>query len=87
MWGSARLIFARARVQVGRDAGSGDYRGLVEAESVPFEAREGYVTTSSKDIIGSEQGLIDDPVLGQGRDPLAPSQDVITDEGDIVVPV
>ena len=36
---------------------------------------------------GSEQGLIDDPVLGQGRDPLAPLQDVITDEGDIVVPV
>jgi hypothetical protein len=22
--------------------------------------------------LGSEQGLIDDPVLGQGRDPLAP---------------
>jgi hypothetical protein len=35
--------------------------------------------------LGSEQGLIDDPVLGQGRDPLAPLQDVITDEGDIVV--
>jgi hypothetical protein len=32
--------------------------------------------------LGSEQGL-----LGQGRDPLAPLQDVITDEGDIVVPV
>jgi hypothetical protein len=37
--------------------------------------------------LGSEQGLIDDPVLGQGRDPLAPLQDVITDEGDIVLPV
>jgi Phage tail tube protein len=37
--------------------------------------------------LDSEQGLIDDPVLGQGRDPLAPLQDVITDEGDIVVPV
>jgi hypothetical protein len=35
--------------------------------------------------LGSEQGLIDDPVLGQGRDPLAPLQDVINDEGDIVV--
>jgi hypothetical protein len=33
--------------------------------------------------LGSEQGLIDDPVLGQGRDPLAPLQDVINDEGDI----
>jgi hypothetical protein len=37
--------------------------------------------------LGSEQGLIDDPVLGQGRDPLAPLQDLINDEGDIVVPV
>lgn len=37
--------------------------------------------------LGSEQGLIDDPVLGYGRDPLPPFQDVITDEGDIVVPV
>jgi len=37
--------------------------------------------------LGSEQGLIDDPVLGQGRDPLAPLRDVINDEGDIVVPV
>jgi hypothetical protein len=37
--------------------------------------------------LGSEQRLIEDPVLGQGRDPLAPLQDVITDEGDIVVPV
>jgi hypothetical protein len=37
--------------------------------------------------LGSEQGLIDDPVLGQGRDPQAPLQDVINDEGDVVVPV
>jgi Phage tail tube protein len=31
--------------------------------------------------LGSEQGLIDDPVLGQGRDPLAPLQDVKTSVG------
>ncbi|MCW5700087.1 MAG: hypothetical protein KIT00_09615, partial [Rhodospirillales bacterium] len=37
--------------------------------------------------LGSEQGLIDDPVLGYGRDPRAPLQDVVNDEGDIVVPV
>jgi len=37
--------------------------------------------------LGSEQGLIDDPVLGQGRDPLSPLRDVINDEGDIVIPV
>jgi hypothetical protein len=36
--------------------------------------------------LGSEQGLIDDPVLGHGRDPLAPLHEVINDEGDIVVP-
>ncbi len=38
-------------------------------------------------MLGAEQGLIDDPVLGQGRDPYAPLQDVIMDEGEIVVPV
>ena len=37
--------------------------------------------------LGSEQGLIDDPVLGQGRDPYVPLQDAIMDEGEIVVPV
>lgn len=37
--------------------------------------------------LGAEQGLIDDPVLGQGRDPLAPLRDAITDDGDLVVPV
>ncbi len=37
--------------------------------------------------LGSEQGLIDDPVLGQGRDPLAPLQDVINDEGEVVAPL
>ncbi|MCP4541401.1 MAG: hypothetical protein GY832_30090 [Chloroflexi bacterium] len=37
--------------------------------------------------LGSEQNLIADPVLGQGRDPMAPLQDVINDEGDITVPV
>lgn len=37
--------------------------------------------------LGSEQGLIDDPVLGLGRDPSQPLLDVINDDGDIVVPV
>ena len=35
----------------------------------------------------SEQGPIDDPVLGQGRAPPAPLQDVIVDDGEIIVPV
>jgi hypothetical protein len=57
--------------------------GLVEQAAsgddfrIPFNRRN----------LGSEQGLIDDPVLGPGRDPLAPLQDVITDGGDIVIPV
>lgn len=37
--------------------------------------------------LGSEQGLIDSDILGQGRDPAAPSRDVIKVEGDMVVPV
>ncbi len=42
-----------------------------------------FVSTS----LGSEQGLIDDTVLGFGRDPAQPLLDVIKDDGDIVVPV
>lgn len=37
--------------------------------------------------LSSEQGLIEDAVLGYGRDPLQPLRDVINDEGDIAVPV
>lgn len=37
--------------------------------------------------LGSEQGLIDDPVLGLGRDPSEPFLDVINDDGDIAVSV
>lgn len=37
--------------------------------------------------LGSEQGLLDDPVLGYGRDPSPPLRDVIKNEGDIGIPV
>ncbi len=37
--------------------------------------------------LGSEQGLIESDVLGGGRDPAAPSQDVINVGGDVVVPL
>ncbi len=37
--------------------------------------------------LSSEQGLIEDAVLGYGRDPLEPLRDVINNEGDISVPV
>ncbi|MCB9983651.1 MAG: hypothetical protein H6861_08290 [Rhodospirillales bacterium] len=37
--------------------------------------------------LGAEQDLTDDPVLGFGRDPLSPIRDIISDTGDIVVPL
>lgn len=37
--------------------------------------------------LGSEQGLIDDAVLGFGRDPAQPLRDVINVDGDVSVPV
>ena len=36
---------------------------------------------------GSEQGLLPSDLLGQGRDPLQPSRDVIRVDGDLVAPV
>jgi hypothetical protein len=62
---------------------------LLKRETVYGQAATGnYIRVPfNRCSMGSEQGLIDDPVLGQGRDPLSPLQDVINDEGDIVVPV
>lgn len=37
--------------------------------------------------VGSEQGLIESDLLGQGRDPAQPIRDVINVEGDLTVPV
>jgi len=37
--------------------------------------------------LGSEQPLLDDPVLGYGRDPIAPFRDVISEGGNAVVPM
>ncbi len=37
--------------------------------------------------LGEEQGLIASELLGFGREPLAPVYDVITNMGDLVVPV
>jgi hypothetical protein len=55
----------------GQAPASGDYY------QIPF-------ISSSLD---SEQGLIESSVLGQGRDPSAPFQDVINVDGDLVVPM
>ena len=55
---------------------------LLKRETTYGQAATGdYIRTPfNRCNLGSEQGLIDDPVLGQGRDALAPLQDVITDE-------
>lgn len=37
--------------------------------------------------LGAEQPLLESELLGYGRDPLAPVQDAVTAEGDIVVPI
>ena len=37
--------------------------------------------------LDSAQGLIESNVLGLGRDPTAPFQDVINVDGDVVVPI
>jgi hypothetical protein len=37
--------------------------------------------------LGDEQNLIASDLLGYGREPLPPSRDVVTNEGDVVVPV
>ncbi|MES3152955.1 phage tail tube protein [Sphingomonas faeni] len=37
--------------------------------------------------LGAEQGLIESDLLGQGRSPADPTYDVVTNDGDIVVPL
>ena len=37
--------------------------------------------------LGAEQPLIDNELLGFGRDPLAPIKDAVTADGDVVVPI
>lgn len=37
--------------------------------------------------LGDEQGLIDPGLLGYGRDPQTPDDDVVNNDGDVVVPV
>lgn len=62
---------------------------LLKRESEYGEQASGnyYRMPFNSSDLSSEQGLIEDAVLGYGRDPLQPLRDVINDEGDIAVPV
>lgn len=73
---------------MGRAYGS-DARILGMREAVPGTAAAGnYLQIPFKSCdLGSEQPLVDDAVIGWGRDPLQPFQDVISDKGTIIVPM
>lgn len=62
---------------------------LLKRETVYGQQAAGdyYKMPFTSSNLGSEQGLIQDPVLGFGRDPAQPLRDVINADGDIVVPV
>ena len=55
--------------------------------TAPSSANSYQIVPFISSSLDSEQGLIESRVLGQGRDPTAPFQDVITVDGDIVVPM
>lgn len=73
----ARAYGWNARLLLGFETAYGQPPVSGDYNVVPF-------ISSSLD---SEQGLIESSVLGLGRDPTAPFQDVINVDGDIVVPV
>ena len=73
----ARAYGWNARLSLGFETSYGKSPKSDQYHLMPF-------VSSSLD---SEQGLIESNVLGLGRDPSAPFQDVINVDGDIVVPI
>ena len=72
----------------------GRARGANALMALAFESTYGVPPAANffqmpfaNDDLGDEQGLIASDLLGQGRDPLAPSLDVINNVGSIGVPV
>ncbi|GLK71710.1 hypothetical protein KHC23_13045 [Ancylobacter dichloromethanicus] len=68
--------------------------GINALMSLAFEATYGTAPASGyrrvpfiSTTLGAERGLLPDDLLGYGRDPLAPSRDVVNAGGDVVVPV
>lgn len=41
----------------------------------------------ASETLGSAQPLLENELLGYGRDPLAPTRDIVTTDGDVVVPI
>lgn len=68
--------------------------GINASMALAFEATYGTSPASGykklpfiSTTLSAEQGLIADDIIGTGRDPSAPSRDVINVNGDVVVPV
>jgi hypothetical protein len=69
-------------------------RGSDALLDIVFEATYGTIPTTGyrrvpfvSSNLGAEQGLIEDDTLGYGRAPRDPTDDVINNDGDLVVPV
>jgi len=71
-----------------RARGANSVMALAFASSYGAIAASGYMFMPFVvSNLGEEQGLIESDLLGAGREALAPSDDVVNDEGDITVPV
>lgn len=46
-----------------------------------------FIMPFARSTLGTEQPLLENELLGYGRDPLAPQRDAITSDGDVVLPV
>ena len=69
-------------------------RGANASMAAAFELTYGTAPASGykrlpfvSSALGDEQNLIANDLLGYGREPLPPSRDVVSNEGDVVVPV
>jgi Phage tail tube protein len=69
-------------------------RGANAIMSAAYETTYGVAPASGfhklpfvSSALGDEQNLIPSDLLGYGREPLPPSRDVVSNEGDVVVPV
>lgn len=68
--------------------------GARTSAALAFEATYGLAPASgyrffpfATETLGAERPLIDNELLGFGRDPLAPQRDAITSDGEIVIPI